>query len=90
MNQITKIKNFLQHNTDQSNVESKKWSFILILASAICCLGSALPAGYNIGVMNNAAQVRNNYIIDLLFFQIKMNNQIIYFFRSCKIFVIKV
>lgn len=31
---------------------------MLVLAGATCCFGSALPAGYNIGVMNNAANVR--------------------------------
>lgn len=39
------------------HLEVNKWNGMLILASAVCCLGSALPAGYNIGVMNNAAEV---------------------------------
>lgn len=30
---------------------------MLVLAGTTCCLGSALPAGYNIGVMNNAEEV---------------------------------
>ncbi|XP_058791488.1 solute carrier family 2, facilitated glucose transporter member 1-like isoform X2 [Phymastichus coffea] len=37
--------------------ESSEWTPMLILAGATCCFGSALPAGYNIGVMNNAAEI---------------------------------
>ncbi|KOC62479.1 Solute carrier family 2, facilitated glucose transporter member 1, partial [Habropoda laboriosa] len=34
------------------------WTLILVVAGVTCCLGSAVPAGFNIGVLNNAAHVR--------------------------------
>lgn len=34
------------------------WSPMLVLAGITCCLGGALPAGYNIGSLNNPAKVR--------------------------------
>jgi len=40
------------------------WTPLLVLGGATCCLGSALPAGYNIGVMNNPADVCNISICD--------------------------
>ncbi|XP_031849287.1 solute carrier family 2, facilitated glucose transporter member 3 isoform X2 [Nomia melanderi] len=33
------------------------WTIPLALAGVTCCLGSALPAGFNIGVVNNAANL---------------------------------
>lgn len=32
---------------------SSRWTTLLVLAGATCCLGSALPAGYSLGVLNN-------------------------------------
>ncbi|XP_011331772.1 solute carrier family 2, facilitated glucose transporter member 3 isoform X1 [Ooceraea biroi] len=37
------------------------WTPLLVLAGATCCLGSALPAGYNIGVMNNPANLMQSF-----------------------------
>ncbi|XP_011146491.1 solute carrier family 2, facilitated glucose transporter member 3 isoform X2 [Harpegnathos saltator] len=37
------------------------WTPLLVLAGATCCLGSALPAGYNIGVMNNPAELIKSF-----------------------------
>ncbi|XP_076168288.1 solute carrier family 2, facilitated glucose transporter member 5 isoform X2 [Ptiloglossa arizonensis] len=33
------------------------WTVILVLAGVTSCLGSAVPAGFNIGVLNNAANL---------------------------------
>lgn len=33
------------------------WTITLALAGVTCCLGSAVPTGFNIGVLNNAAYV---------------------------------
>ncbi|XP_076243760.1 solute carrier family 2, facilitated glucose transporter member 3 isoform X2 [Calliopsis andreniformis] len=33
------------------------WTITLALAGVTCCLGSAVPAGFNIGVLNNAAHL---------------------------------
>lgn len=43
---------------------SNKWTTVLALAGATCCLGSALPAGYNIGVVNNPAELIKNFCND--------------------------
>lgn len=69
---INKENIFQQQNKNENNSESDKWSCTLILASAVCCLGSALPAGYNIGVMNNAAEVRK--ILQVLMLSQNYNN----------------
>ncbi|XP_011694473.1 PREDICTED: solute carrier family 2, facilitated glucose transporter member 1-like isoform X2 [Wasmannia auropunctata] len=37
------------------------WTPLLVLGGATCCLGSALPAGYNIGVMNNPAHLMQSF-----------------------------
>ncbi|XP_046412689.1 solute carrier family 2, facilitated glucose transporter member 1-like isoform X1 [Neodiprion fabricii] len=37
------------------------WSPLLVLAGITCCLGSALPAGYNIGVINNPADLMKRF-----------------------------
>jgi len=39
---------------------------LLVLGGATCCLGSTLPAGYNLGVMNNPAHVRRKPIRDFI------------------------
>ena len=49
------LKIFQNNTASKSDLE--RWTLLLILASATCCFGSALPAGYNIGVMNNGAEV---------------------------------
>ncbi|XP_077260184.1 solute carrier family 2, facilitated glucose transporter member 1 isoform X1 [Temnothorax americanus] len=40
------------------------WTPLLVLGGATCCLGSALPAGYNIGVMNNPAHLMQSFCND--------------------------
>lgn len=40
------------------------WTPLLVLGGATCCLGSALPAGYNIGVMNNPADLMKSFCND--------------------------
>lgn len=40
---------------------SSRWTPLLALAGATCCLGSAVPAGYNIGVINNPAELIQNF-----------------------------
>ncbi|XP_057324994.1 solute carrier family 2, facilitated glucose transporter member 3-like [Microplitis mediator] len=37
--------------------EISKWTPLLILGGAVGCLGSAVPAGFNIGVVNNPADI---------------------------------
>ncbi|KAJ8683227.1 hypothetical protein QAD02_019019 [Eretmocerus hayati] len=37
------------------------WTPMLVLAGIICCFGSALPAGYNIGVMNNPRKILEKF-----------------------------
>ncbi|KAK1124960.1 hypothetical protein K0M31_006304 [Melipona bicolor] len=48
-----------QNNSDNRDERSAPggWTIILVLAGVTCCLGSAVPAGYNIGVLNNAAHL---------------------------------
>ncbi|XP_032686187.1 solute carrier family 2, facilitated glucose transporter member 3-like isoform X2 [Odontomachus brunneus] len=48
-------------NNAVRDAESGGWTPLLLLAGATCCLGSALPAGYNIGVMNNAADLMKTF-----------------------------
>lgn len=41
------------------------WSWLLILAGVTCSIGSAVPAGFNIGIINNPAPVKKknkNYL----------------------------
>nr|XP_012234810.1 PREDICTED: solute carrier family 2, facilitated glucose transporter member 1-like isoform X2 [Linepithema humile] len=52
-----------EHN-DAHNVDSGGWTPLLVLGGATCCLGSALPAGYNIGVMNNPAHLMQSFCND--------------------------
>ncbi|KAF7408780.1 hypothetical protein HZH66_003317 [Vespula vulgaris] len=40
---------------------SGRWTTLLVLAGATCCLGSALPAGYSLGVLNNPAELIQNF-----------------------------
>ncbi|XP_012169380.1 solute carrier family 2, facilitated glucose transporter member 3 isoform X2 [Bombus terrestris] len=46
-------------NSDNLNERSIPggWTITLTLAAVTCCLGSAVPAGFNIGVLNNAAHL---------------------------------
>ncbi|XP_074102539.1 solute carrier family 2, facilitated glucose transporter member 3 [Cotesia typhae] len=37
--------------------EVSKWTPLLMLGGAVACLGSAVPAGFNIGVVNNPAPI---------------------------------
>ncbi|XP_034935948.1 solute carrier family 2, facilitated glucose transporter member 3-like [Chelonus insularis] len=45
-----------------SKKDSGKWTPLLILAGFTCCFGSAVPTGYNIGVVNNPAELIQNFI----------------------------
>ncbi|XP_015118083.1 solute carrier family 2, facilitated glucose transporter member 1 [Diachasma alloeum] len=40
---------------EHSNVSG--WTPLVVLGGVTCCFGSALPAGFNIGVMNNPAEI---------------------------------
>ncbi|XP_066599868.1 solute carrier family 2, facilitated glucose transporter member 1-like isoform X2 [Prorops nasuta] len=42
---------------DRNKEEPGGWTPLLVLGGATCCIGSAIPAGYNIGVMNNPAHI---------------------------------
>ncbi|XP_011497494.1 PREDICTED: solute carrier family 2, facilitated glucose transporter member 1-like isoform X2 [Ceratosolen solmsi marchali] len=46
---------------DDNSSNCGGWTPLLILAGITCCLGSAVPAGYNIGVMNNAAFIMQEF-----------------------------
>ncbi|XP_014480804.1 PREDICTED: solute carrier family 2, facilitated glucose transporter member 3-like isoform X2 [Dinoponera quadriceps] len=48
-------------NNAAYDAESGGWTPLLVLAGATCCLGSALPAGFNIGVMNNPADLMMSF-----------------------------
>ncbi|XP_052757468.1 solute carrier family 2, facilitated glucose transporter member 1-like isoform X2 [Galleria mellonella] len=50
------VTNEHQHLT-QSNEYKAGWSFYLVLAGVATTLGSSLPVGYNIGVVNTPAEV---------------------------------
>ncbi|XP_012269365.2 solute carrier family 2, facilitated glucose transporter member 1-like isoform X2 [Athalia rosae] len=50
-----------QMNGHKSESSPGGWSPLLILAGATCCLGSALPTGYNIGVINNPADLMKTF-----------------------------
>ncbi|KAK0179194.1 hypothetical protein PV327_008008 [Microctonus hyperodae] len=45
------------NENDESEQDIGGWTPLLVLAGATCCFGSALPAGYNIGVVNNPADI---------------------------------
>ncbi|KOB72303.1 Solute carrier family 2, facilitated glucose transporter member 3 [Operophtera brumata] len=53
---IFQTTNELQQLT-QSNEYKGGWSFYLLLAAVVTTLGSSLPVGYNIGVVNTPAEV---------------------------------
>ncbi|XP_063974477.1 solute carrier family 2, facilitated glucose transporter member 1-like isoform X2 [Diachasmimorpha longicaudata] len=36
---------------------ARAWTPLVVLGGITCCFGSALPAGFNIGVMNNPAEI---------------------------------
>ncbi|XP_012282408.1 solute carrier family 2, facilitated glucose transporter member 1 isoform X2 [Orussus abietinus] len=46
---------------NEEHENSAGWTPMLLLAGATCCLGSALPAGFNIGVMNNPAHLMQDF-----------------------------
>ncbi|XP_008217167.1 solute carrier family 2, facilitated glucose transporter member 3 isoform X2 [Nasonia vitripennis] len=48
-------------SSDEKSEDSGGWTPMLLLAGATCCLGSALPAGYNIGVMGNSADIMKDF-----------------------------
>lgn len=52
----SKVTNEHQHLTS-SNEYKAGWSFYLVLAGVVTTLGSSLPVGYNIGVVNTPAEV---------------------------------
>ncbi|XP_033218937.1 solute carrier family 2, facilitated glucose transporter member 1-like isoform X2 [Belonocnema kinseyi] len=46
---------------DEDAIQPGGWSPLLVLAGATCCLGSALPAGFNIGVINTPANLIKDF-----------------------------
>ena len=64
----------LQKSIEERSPDSGGWTPTLVFAGATCCLGSAVPAGYNIGVMSNAADVSYSHII---FYKVKNLNYLI-------------
>ncbi|KYM76416.1 Solute carrier family 2, facilitated glucose transporter member 1 [Atta colombica] len=46
------------------DADSGGWTPLLVLGGATCCLGSTLPAGYNLGVMNNPAHLMQSFCND--------------------------
>ncbi|CAK9815227.1 Solute carrier family 2, facilitated glucose transporter member 3, partial [Anthophora plagiata] len=56
---LTDAEHSRQSNTDTPDEKSAPggWTLTLVLAGVTCCLGSAVPAGFNIGVLNNAAHL---------------------------------
>ncbi|XP_029168626.1 solute carrier family 2, facilitated glucose transporter member 5-like isoform X2 [Nylanderia fulva] len=46
------------------DADSSGWTPLLVLGGVTCCLGSALPAGFNIGVMNNPAHLMKSFCND--------------------------
>ncbi|XP_029037452.1 solute carrier family 2, facilitated glucose transporter member 1-like [Osmia bicornis bicornis] len=53
------------HQTTSDNRDERStpggWTVTLVLAGVTCCLGSAVPAGFNIGVLNNAAHLVESF-----------------------------
>lgn len=56
-----------QRDVDENREKSDKWNFLLLLSGAVCCLGSAVPAGFNIGVINTPENVGTFYTKSLVF-----------------------
>ncbi|OWR52252.1 putative glucose transporter [Danaus plexippus plexippus] len=54
------VTNEHQHLTS-SNEYKAGWSFYLVLAGVVTTLGSSLPVGYNIGVVNTPAEILKNF-----------------------------
>ncbi|CAG9585097.1 unnamed protein product [Danaus chrysippus] len=54
------ITNEHQHLTS-SNEYKAGWSFYLVLAGVVTTLGSSLPVGFNIGVVNTPAEILKNF-----------------------------
>ncbi|XP_053983411.1 solute carrier family 2, facilitated glucose transporter member 1-like isoform X2 [Hylaeus volcanicus] len=61
-------------NNHDERSEPGGWTIILVLAGVTSCLGSAVPAGFNIGVVNNAVHlitrfcnesIRERYDVDI-------------------------
>lgn len=60
---------YFQNPEDEKGEEKEQetsdvggWTPLVVLGGVTCCFGSALPAGFNIGVMNNAAEVTHNSV----------------------------
>lgn len=53
--------NKLQRQEHVSDEASHGWTLFLILAAATCGIGSAIPAGMNIAVINNSATILKNF-----------------------------
>lgn len=55
------VKDERPHQSTSDNRDERStpggWTVPLVLAGVTCCLGSAVPAGFNIGVLNNAANL---------------------------------
>ncbi|XP_072751731.1 solute carrier family 2, facilitated glucose transporter member 5 isoform X2 [Anoplolepis gracilipes] len=66
---VSKVKSLTEEsrkseNNNVSDADPRGWTPLLVLGGATCCLGSALPAGYNIGVMNNPADLMKSFCND--------------------------
>ncbi|XP_011300479.1 solute carrier family 2, facilitated glucose transporter member 1 [Fopius arisanus] len=46
---------------EEKNSNVSGWTLLVILGGVTCCFGSALPAGFNIGVMNNPAKIMQQF-----------------------------
>lgn len=51
----------VDRDVDENREKSDKWNFLLLLSGAVCCLGSAVPAGFNIGVINTPENIIKAY-----------------------------
>ncbi|XP_043252622.1 solute carrier family 2, facilitated glucose transporter member 5-like isoform X1 [Colletes gigas] len=73
---LTNVERSRQNSSDDHDERSAPggWTIVLVLAGVTSCLGSAVPAGFNIGVLNNAAHlighfcnesIRERYDVDI-------------------------
>ncbi|KAL7288819.1 hypothetical protein TKK_0016795 [Trichogramma kaykai] len=69
------IKIVTDNNKNKKEAENQPggWTCLLIIASITGCLGSALPAGYNIGSMGNAASIMKQFCNESVHYQFGMN-----------------
>ncbi|XP_043498940.1 solute carrier family 2, facilitated glucose transporter member 1-like isoform X1 [Polistes fuscatus] len=63
VSKATPVTGQLNKTKEENEIDPKsgRWTTLLVLAGVTCCLGSALPAGYNLGVLNNPADLIRNF-----------------------------